>query len=144
MMDPTKKSRLMAEINITPFTDVVLVLLIIFMVTTPLIMQTGLTVKLPKAATQELQPTEENPLKIALQADGQILLNEVPVSREDLTAALKNRLTQNKNTLVVLQADERVLHGSVVDILDLAKQEGAQRLAIATQAKMPDKLKIEK
>lgn len=129
----------MVEINITPFTDVVLVLLIIFMVTTPLIMQTGLTVKLPKAATQELQPTEENPLKIALQADGQILLNDTAVSREDLTAALKNRLSQNKNTLVVLQADERVSHGSVVEILDLAKQEGAQRLAIATQAKPPEK-----
>ncbi|HAX62471.1 MAG TPA: protein TolR [Elusimicrobia bacterium] len=125
--------RIMSEINIVPFTDVVLVLLIIFMVTTPLIMQAGIPVKLPK--TQTVSDVSEAGLTITLTKDDKIYFNDVEINKNHLENSLKNRLLNDPNLLVIIKADTHTYHGNVVEILDMAKTLGVKRLAIATEAK---------
>ncbi|MDD5686836.1 MAG: biopolymer transporter ExbD [Elusimicrobia bacterium] len=132
-MSSNNSKKIMSEINITPFTDVVLVLLIIFMVTTPLIMQAGISVKLPK--TQTIQDVSSAGLTIVLTKDDKIYLNDIEVSKNNLENALKNRLLNDPNLLVIMKADTMAYHGNVVEILDMAKTIGVKRLAIATEAK---------
>ena len=127
------RKKIMSEINITPFTDVVLVLLIIFMVTTPLIMQAGIPVKLPK--TQTVSDVSEAGLTIVLTKDGKIYFNDVEINKNHLENSLKNRLLNDPNLLVVIKADTMVYHGNVVEILDMAKSIGVRRIAIATESK---------
>lgn len=127
------KKRIMSEINITPFTDVVLVLLIIFMVTTPLIMQAGIPVKLPK--TQTVSDVSEAGLTIIVTKDDKIYFNDAEINKNRLENSLKNRLLNDPNLLVIIKADTMAYHGNVVEILDMAKSLGVKRLAIATEAK---------
>ncbi|MBI5573120.1 MAG: biopolymer transporter ExbD [Elusimicrobia bacterium] len=129
--------RIMSEINITPFTDVVLVLLIIFMVTTPLIMQAGIPVKLPK--TQTVSDVSEAGLTITLTKDDKIYFNDVEINKNHLENSLKNRLLNDPNLLVIIKADTHTFHGNVVEILDMAKTLGVKRLAIATEAKSTER-----
>ncbi len=119
----------MAEINITPLTDVFLVLLIIFMVTTPLIMSAGLKIKMPK--TEALPSLNERDVIIAVTSDQRYFVNDAEVPRERLTDFLKEMDVVSK--LVVVQADENLAHRVVVATLDAAKMAGAEKLAIATQ-----------
>ena len=123
----------MAEINITPFTDVVLVLLVIFMVTSPLIMQAGIPVKLPK--TETVSDVSQAGLTIVLTREGKIYFNDIEVDKSRLESSLKNRLLNDPNLLVIIKADAMAYHGAVVEILDIAKTLGVKRLAIATEAK---------
>jgi biopolymer transport protein ExbD len=125
--------RIMSEINITPFTDVVLVLLIIFMVTTPLIMQAGIPIKLPK--TQTISDVSDAGLTIMLTSDNKIYFNDVEINKSHLESALKNRILNDPNVLVIIKADKNSYHGQVVEILDMAKIAGVKRLAIATEQK---------
>ncbi|MEW6556655.1 MAG: biopolymer transporter ExbD [Elusimicrobiota bacterium] len=127
------QKRIMSEINITPFTDVVLVLLIIFMVTTPLIMQAGIPVKLPK--TQTIQDVSDAGLTITLTTDNKIYFNDVEISKNNLENSLRNRVLNDPALLVIIKADTLSYHGKVVEILDIAKSVGVKRLAIATQSK---------
>lgn len=127
------QKRIMSEINITPFTDVVLVLLIIFMVTTPLIMQAGIPVKLPK--TQTVSDVSEAGLTIVLTKDDKIYFNDAEINKNRLENSLKNRLLNDPNLLVIIKADTMAYHGNVVEVLDMAKSLGVKRLAIATEAK---------
>jgi biopolymer transport protein ExbD len=119
----------MAEINITPLTDVFLVLLIIFMVTTPLIMSAGLKIKMPK--TEALPSLNERDVIIALTSDNRVFVNDAEIPRERLTEYLKELDVVSK--LVVVQADQDLPHRVVVAALDAAKMAGAEKLAIATQ-----------
>ncbi|MFH0948474.1 MAG: biopolymer transporter ExbD [Elusimicrobiota bacterium] len=125
--------KIMSEINITPFTDVMLVLLIIFMVTSPLIMQAGIPIKLPK--TQTVSDVSEAGLTIILTKDDKIYFNDVEINKNHLKNSLKNRLLNDPNLLVIIKADIHTYHGDVVEILDMAKSLGVKRLAIATEAK---------
>ena len=123
----------MSEINITPFTDVVLVLLIIFMVTTPLIMQAGIPIKLPK--TQTVSDVSDAGLTIVVTKDDKIYFNDVEINKEHLENTLKNRVLNDPNVLIIIKADAMAYHGRIVEILDMAKSVGVKRLAIATEAK---------
>lgn len=116
-----------------PFTDVVLVLLIIFMVTTPLIMQAGIPIKLPK--TRIINDASDAGLTITLTSNNKIYFNEVEINENQLENALKNRVLNDPNVLVIIKADKNSYHGQVVKILDTAKSVGVKRLAIATEAK---------
>jgi len=140
-MVPVKRwrrgSKLISEINITPLTDVVLVLLIIFIVTTPLIMQSGIKVRLPRAQTQEVTP--EKSVTVSMVADGSLFLNDKPLTMADLPAALQKAVAESTSKLVIINADTQVQHGSVVDVLDAARQAGAERLAISTEPKSAPK-----
>ncbi len=128
------KRRIISEINITPLTDVALVLLVIFMVTSPLLIQTGFKVKLPEAHAATSQPS--TPLIITLTREGKIFLNDqMSVSRQQLGDILKQKLTQNNDQVVLVRADQNARHGDVVELLDIAKAAGAQKLAIAVENK---------
>lgn len=124
------EDNLISEINITPLTDVALVLLIIFMVTTPLIMQAGIKIALPKTMTSEV--SESGRIIITLTKDNKIYLNDVEIKIEKLSGILKKQIENNSEKIVIINADKDVPHGSVVNILDISKQVGVKNLGIAT------------
>jgi biopolymer transport protein ExbD len=126
---PVEAHEPMAEINITPLTDVFLVLLIIFMVTTPLIMTAGIKIKMPR--TQALPSLSERDIILAITSDERYFVNNTEVPKSRLGDYLRELRIGNK--LVVVQADARLTHGTVVAALDTAKAAGAERLAIATE-----------
>ena len=126
---PVEEHAPMAEINITPLTDVFLVLLIIFMVTTPLIMTAGLKIRMPK--TEALPSLNERDVIIAITSDERYFVNDAEVPKVRLTEFLRELKVEGK--LVVVQADQGLTHGVVVAALDAAKMAGADRLAIATE-----------
>ena len=126
-----RSQRLVAEINITPFTDVILVLLIIFMITTPLFLQSGIKVNLPKVTASPMQI--EKQLVLTITSDNQYFLNEKKVYLATLPQELKSHLTSREDRLLVIKADKTVLHGTVVKAMDIAKQCGVDKLAIATE-----------
>jgi biopolymer transport protein TolR len=127
-----RKRKLVSDINIVPFTDVLLVLLVIFMVTTPLIVQGRIQVKLPKAsATAEPQLS---PLTVTLTAQGRLFLGDQEVSLQDLPSFLGPALKARSDKQVIIHADRSITHGRVVAVMDIARQSGAERLSIATEA----------
>jgi biopolymer transport protein ExbD len=130
---PLSEHEPMAEINITPLTDVFLVLLIIFMVTTPLIMTAGLKIKMPR--THALPSLTERDVIIAVTSDERYFVNNVETPRERLGDYLRELKLDGK--LVVVQADKGLTHGVVVNVLDTAKAAGADKLAIATEPVKP-------
>lgn len=123
--------RMMAEINITPLTDVMLVLLVIFMVTTPLIMTESFKIKLPRAVTSDAEPGKG--MIVAVSADGVINLNGRAVALPDLPGEFKRGFDAGGDRTVVVKADGDARHNLIVRILDTAKLAGAERLSIATE-----------
>jgi biopolymer transport protein ExbD len=127
-------SGILAEINITPLTDIFLVLLIIFMVTSSVMSQLGVDVELPKAdaTTTQAQP---GGVVLTLLPEGGMKLNDQKISAGDwdaLEAALKKALPQTQDKLVILEGDRRVLLGSAIELMNRAKRAGAVKFAIAT------------
>ena len=123
-----------AEINITPLTDVFLVLLIIFMVTTSVVANQSKQVDLPGAAVSETTPKG---VTVTVLQDGSMQVNDVLTSDADLYARLEAALKDTREKLVILRGDKNVLLGKAVNILDVAQQAGATGIALAT--KPPDK-----
>jgi biopolymer transport protein ExbD len=119
-----------AEINITPLTDVFLVLLIIFMVTTSVVANQSKQIDLPGA---EVSDTTPQGVTVTVNEAGTILVNDVPTAVEDLFAALEAALSETREKLVILRGDKSVLLGQAVNILDLAQQAGATGIALATK-----------
>jgi biopolymer transport protein ExbD len=119
-----------AEINITPLTDVFLVLLIIFMVTTSAIQNQGKTIDLPGAEVSDSTPQG---VTVTVTPEGEILVNDEPTSQENLFATLEAALENSREKLVILRGDKKVLLGQAVNILDLAQQAGATGIALATK-----------
>ena len=119
-----------AEINITPLTDVFLVLLIIFMVTTSAIQNQGKSIDLPGAEVSDSTPQG---VTVTVTPDGEILVNDEPTSQEALFASLENALKDSREKIVILRGDKKVLLGQAVNILDLAQQAGATGIALATK-----------
>jgi biopolymer transport protein TolR len=127
----------MAEINITPFTDVVLVLLIIFMVTTPLILQSGIKVKLPQVQIAEVE--ENRNISITIDANGVAYVEGKAYALDALEKELVARVTNRPDSLIVLNADRDVKYDFVVRVLDIARQSGATKYALSTEIKRPEK-----
>jgi biopolymer transport protein ExbD len=135
--------QLMAEINITPFTDVVLVLLIIFMLSASFIRaeerQEALKVNLPAAAAGEAQPRQD--LVITVRADGALFIGRDRISLRDLPGALQARrkpegpAPARSSDMVIIQADSRVLYDRIVSVMDAVKLAGLDRIALATEGK---------
>jgi biopolymer transport protein ExbD len=126
-----------ADINITPLTDIFLVLLIIFMVTTTAIAEQsgqngGLKVNLPRAG-KSAPAAEMHDLAIAVLEDGRTVIGGKVVDEEVLAQILDKAHAENADTLVLVQADQGVAHGKVVGVMDLARRHGLARLAIATR-----------
>ena len=130
-----------AEINITPLTDIFLVLLIIFMVTSSVIVnqggeggaKAGLKVNLPKGGSAADVTPSERDLSIAVLSDGRLILGGNVVTEDELKKALDDAKQQNPEMLVVVQADEGVSHGKVVEVMEMAKAAGLAQLAIGVR-----------
>lgn len=121
---------IMAEINITPLTDIFLVLLIIFMITTSAMVESAAKVNLPKS-TQTVEETRG--LTVTVTPDNRIFVNQAPVPAEQLEATLRDLLTDDPKKLVILQGDQAVLLGQVVRIMDAAKRAGAVAISVAAE-----------
>lgn len=117
-----------SDINITPFVDVVLVLLVIFMVTAPAIMKDVIDLKLPKTETSDGKIVQT--LGVAINRDGNILLNGQITDDDGLTAATKQSLAINSQTQAVITADVEVVYGRVVKVIDLMKSAGLEKFAV--------------
>jgi len=126
-----------AEINVTPLVDVMLVLLIIFMVSTTIITEeqksAGIKVDLPKSSSTG-GAAEAGDVIVALTKEGQIVHGGESISLEQLKGILEAAKTKNPKTVVIVQADKEVQHGRVAEVLDLARSLGLEQLAIATEA----------
>jgi biopolymer transport protein ExbD len=124
----------MTEINLTSLVDVCLTLVIIFMVSYPLVMQSGINISAPslKKTKSVLQETELK-AEICINKRNQISLNGSLITKENLPDSLRTLLSSSQEKLVILSAEENVLHDQVVEILDLAKQCGAKKLSIIKQ-----------
>lgn len=123
----------MAEINIIPLVDVILVLLIIFMATTAFVKETGLKMNLPTAQTGQSAKETERDLTIALAQNGAITLDGQPTNEAALAVALKARVQQNPRTHVVIKGDEKIAYERIVRIMDLARQSGLTSVALGTR-----------
>ncbi len=121
---------IVAEINITPLTDVFLVLLIIFMVTTSVIQNQGKNIDLPGADVSDETPQG---VTVTVGADGEMLINDAVVPEDQLFAVLEVALEEARDKIVVLRGDKSVLLGQAVNILDVAQQAGARGIALATK-----------
>lgn len=126
----------MAEINIIPLVDVVLVLLIIFMATTAFVKESGLNMKLPQAKSSEVVPQENKDLNVALSRDGGLFLDGQPTDETALESVMKTRAARQPDTRVVIKGDENIEYKRVVRIMDMAKQSGLPKVALGT--KLPD------
>jgi biopolymer transport protein TolR len=139
-----KKRRLMGEINVVPYIDVMLVLLIIFMVTAPMLTQ-GIKVELPKAGAEPLDPTEgRDPLVLSVDAEGNLYLNvgedeDSPVEAEQIVRLTSIVLEKNPETPVLVKADYRVAYGAVVSAMVLLQEAGAQKIGFLTDSVELDK-----
>ena len=119
-----------SDINITPLTDIFLVLLIIFMVATAITIESAAHVDLPKVQSQA---TSDKPRGVAVMytADHRIIVNQGEVTETNLPAALKDAIAKDPDKLVVFQGDPSVILADMVHILDIAKSAGAQQIALA-------------
>jgi biopolymer transport protein ExbD len=123
----------MADMNVVPLVDIILVVLIIFMVTAPMFMKPTINVNLPKAASGD--QTAPSKLNIALTADGRINLNGVFVDEEAVKAKALEELAKNSEVQAIISADKDVPHGKVIGLLDIVKGAGVKKFAISIDKK---------
>ncbi len=122
-----------SEINVTPFVDVVLVLLVIFMVTAPMLVREQMSVNLPKAQSGEKSASQA--IAIVIDRSGEIRVMDKVVKLDDLAGEIKARLQGNPNAQAVISADQDAKHGDVVKVMDLIKGAGLSRFAIQIERK---------
>ena len=134
--DEEGDGEIVAEINITPLTDVFLVLLIIFMVTSSVIANTGKNVKLPEA--QEASATPPKAVSVTIAADGSVQVDGAAVTREALRAAIEAALAKTEEKGVILRGDGEIPYRDAVFVLDQAQLAGAETFALATSKKRGD------
>ena len=124
------RRRLVAEINVTPLVDVMLVLLIIFMVTAPMMTQ-GVDVDLPETTAKPL-PQKEKPVTITVTQKGAIFIDSIKGDRDLLRQQLRKMATANKNRPIFLKADRKVPYGLVVEVMADIKDSGFDKLGMIT------------
>ena len=134
-----KHSELMSEINVTPFVDVMLVLLIIFMVTAPMMIQ-GLNVDLPEATAKPLDSEKEH-LVITINKDQQVYINDFEVTVEFLRDKLLKILQGRTDQEVYLKADKNIPYGIVVQVMAEIKGAGIEQLGMITEPAVIDKIR---
>ncbi len=127
-----RKQKLVTEINITPFTDVILVLLIIFMITTPLIFQSNIKVNLPEARSgKSPESARQSQVGITITNEGLIYLDELPVTRKEFREKINAMYRSNPDLSVVLRSDRLVRFKDIVEVLDPITEMGITKLSIA-------------
>ena len=129
------RRRAMAEINVTPFVDVMLVLLIVFMVTAPLL-TVGVPVDLPKTRAPALGQDRE-PLSITVKRDGSIFLQKEPVAEDALVAKLTAIASNGYNQRIFVRGDDRVVYGKVMEVMGLLAAAGFTHIGLVTDVPKP-------
>lgn len=131
-----------AEINVVPYIDVMLVLLVIFMITAPILTQ-GVTVDLPKAASESLKAADREPIIVSVNVSGDYFLNisenpELPMEPQDLMVRVAAELAlahqSNESLNVLVKGDQGVPYGKVVMAMSLLKQAGAEQVGLLTDS----------
>jgi biopolymer transport protein TolR len=131
MMGGGKNDSFMSDINVTPFVDVMLVLLIIFMVTAPMMIQ-GVDVALPEATAEPLLTEEQDQLLITIDNQSRVFINDIQVSVEELNTKLKKILSGRSDRQVYLKADKGITYGKVVRVMSEIKMSGVEKLGMVT------------
>ncbi len=126
-----RKSRLMSEINVTPFVDVMLVLLIIFMVTAPLL-TTGVQVELPKTSADSIAGDDE-PIAVTLTKKGEIYIQESKIKLGDLAAKLKAITGEKPDTRIFVRSDFGIPYGKVMEVVGAIYEAGFSKIAFVTE-----------
>jgi len=131
------RKRPMAEINVVPYIDVMLVLLVIFMVTAPLLTQ-GVNVNLPKASAQPIQQQDKEPIIVSVDAQGNYYLNIMdnpnqPVDANTIVSQVSAQLQQSQQRPVLVKGDQNVDYGKVMQAMVLLQQAGAPSVGLITQ-----------
>ena len=131
-----RSQRLIAEINITPFTDVILVLLIIFMAATPLIVRSSVAIKLPQASKMETPPSTKD-INVVINANGEVYVDQKQYSLRFDQDLLKFKFSSvsknNSDTAVVINGDRTVKYDFVMKVIDIASQAGVKHIVLATE-----------
>ena len=123
------------EINVTPFIDVILVLLIIFMIAAPLA-TVDISVDLPSSTAQQ-QPRPDKPVYLTVKPDLSLALGDAPVAREQLSAALEQMTQGDKQTRIFLRADKVVPYGELMEVMNLLRAAGFLKVALVGLEKSP-------
>jgi biopolymer transport protein ExbD len=123
------------SMSITPLVDTMLTILIFVLLLGALAVQSGIQVRLPEAASKDEETRQE--IVIILTRDNRLYVNDDLVETAQLGARLRQRLSGHPEGVVIIRADKEVMHGQVVEVMDIAKGAGAVRLAIATEPKAP-------
>jgi len=126
----TRRRRFMAEINVIPLVDVVLVLLVIFMVTAPMLYR-GLDITLPTSASNTIRPEER--IVLTIERDQKLYLDKDPVNVAQLERRLRAMKERNADLSVYLRADREVPYGTVVQVMDGVKRSGIEKLGMVTE-----------
>ena len=137
MIFETRYRRFLAEINVIPLVDVVLVLLVIFMVTAPMLYR-GMDIKLPTSSTNTIKPEER--LVLTIERDQKLYLDKDPVSVAQLELKLKVARQRNTDVAVYLRADREVPYGTVVQVMDGVKRAWIEKLGMVTDPAMTERM----
>jgi len=122
-----------SEINVTPFVDVVLVLLVIFMVTAPMLVREQMNVNLPKAQSGEKSASQA--LTIVISKDGAITYMDKPISLDQIEGVIKSAVEKDPGAQAIISADQDTHHGDVVKIMDIIRKAGLTKFAIQIEQK---------
>jgi biopolymer transport protein TolR len=126
----TRLASALAEINVTPFVDVVLVLLVIFLITAPMLLG-GIDVQVPKTAARNIQPEER--LVVSVTRDRGVFLDNQPITLDRLSSVLGRMAQRNSKAAVFLKADKAVAYGRVMEVMDVIKKAGVDRVGMVTE-----------
>lgn len=123
----------MSAINITPFVDVMLVLMIVFMIAMPILTQT-IAVSLPTTTTdQPAKSPKEQPLYLTITSDGQYMLDDVVMTKETLSKTLTHKKQQSPTLVLAIYADKQAVYDEVAQVLNIAKTAGIDKIGFVTQ-----------
>ena len=131
------KRKLLAEINVVPYIDFTLVLLVVFMVTAPLLIQ-GIDINLPKTVSSPLEKKHEDSLIISIKSNGNLYLNlgskkELQISKPDLSEKVSEILKQNPNMSVLVRGDKNTSYGEVVGLMSILQKSGVSSVGLVTE-----------
>lgn len=128
-----KKRRLMSEINVVPYIDVMLVLLVIFMITAPLLTQ-GVKVDLPRASARPIENRDNEPLVVTVNRRGQYFLDDRPIGEQELATKIAAILRLRPETSVVIRGDRQAAYDEIVKAMVLLQAAGVPSVGLATQS----------
>jgi biopolymer transport protein ExbD len=127
-----QNGEILTEINVVPLVDIILVVLIIFMVAAPLVMQPKIDISLPKSSSTDIDKTKK-PMKITVGKEGELFVDGNAVNLDQLRAEAAKRSTQNPDTNAILVADKLVTLEMVTEIIDAVKSNGLKKVAFSIQ-----------